>query len=146
MWEGCQERKGSCNQITWNTLLHGEHLFLSQASVSGLPNTGGLPAPGHKLQIDTRDTLCARLIMDRAERFLEITSTSSKVLHPYQRPASVTLNTESIRGLSLPREEFIPTPFLVVQGKFVSFTAVQSDPTPSVNTCSFPLEPISTHP
>lgn len=114
MWEGCQERKGSCNQITCNTLLHGEHLFISQASISGLPNTGGLPAPGHKPKIDTRDTFCARLIMDRAERFLEITSTSSKVLHPYHRPASVTLNRESIRGLSLPTEEFTPTPFLMV--------------------------------
>lgn len=70
-------------------------MFIFQASISVLLNTGSLPIPGHKLKIETRDTFCARLITIRDDMFLEITSRSSKVLQPYQRLASVTLNMET---------------------------------------------------
>lgn len=80
---GLSREKGTHSQTSLYILLYEEYLFMFHASISVLPNTGSLYIPGHKLKIQIRDTFCARLIMIRADRFLEITSRrNSEVLQP----------------------------------------------------------------
>lgn len=58
---------------------------------------------------ETKATFCVRL-MFTADEFLEITSRSSRALHPYQRPPSVVLSSETeLKTKSAPRKTYSHT-------------------------------------